>query len=323
MSKPCEIDNTQREAQIPCASSRLAEESVCTGQAPVRDNRMNSNSRDSLPPVELVDMGGARAVQANNMSYSAMRSGEGAHGGMIDRDRAEASRLMRVLNGTGLREELDAAKNGKFDGKISKHDLDIYLRMHQEDSVQTRAAREMREAWDDKHNPNYRAVHIVKDEMKQERNDVRDHQVRVPLPLPRIEFHNRRQEQQYTGSEEQPHMGRRLPEGPQQRPEVDPRCVVEPPVRRPEVDPRCVVEPSSDLSARLAEAGKVRAGEGYYQVAQRMLETMGAKSSPQETMALTRELMTANENRTVLTTRDNLADLLPRTRYGANQRRSR
>jgi len=210
-------------------------------------------------------------------------------------DTQEAARLSKVLHSGSLLQELDSAKTGKLDGKISKNDLDIYLRMHPENTPQTRAVQEIREAWDNRKHPNHGAVELLKKELAHERKD-HNHDKSNLQKLPAYELPQVRPSVEYprpvlrdAGQAE----GRRA-EGPVARP-----------AHSREQTP-CKIEAPKDIK----EAGQVRPGEGYYQVAMRMIETTGHKPSHKETMELVQALRTANDNKTVLTVRDNLSTLL-------------
>lgn len=255
---------------------------VMSGQSFRNDSRpdqRSSTATDSIPQLEIVDS--ARA-------YSS--------------DTQRAASLSRVLHSGGLLQDLDSAKTGKSDGKISKHDLDIYLRMHPENSPQTRAVQEIRAAWDDKHHPSHGAVKLVREELSHERKENREAGVQVlgrQIPgldrIPNLRPHTREENRE-------PAQGSL--DKPQQRPGVRPE-------QKQEREPECY-EPKNKHEAPkdMNEAGKVRPGEGYYQVAMRMIETTGHKPSHKETMELVQALRTANDNKTVLTVRDNLSTLL-------------
>ncbi len=211
-------------------------------------------------------------------------------------DTQEAARLSKVLHSGSLLQELDSAKTGKHDGKISKNDLDIYLRMHREDTPQTRAVREIREAWDNRNHPNHGAVELLKKELAHERKD-HNHDNRNLQNRPSSEVQPIRPSTEYPRPvlrDAGPVEGRRA-EGPTNRPEN----------RREQTHSKAAETPKD-----IKEAGQVRPGEGYYQVAMRMIETNGHKPSHKETMELVQALRTANDNKTVLTVRDNLSTLL-------------
>jgi hypothetical protein len=250
-------------------------------------NDRNAMVAGCLPAMEIVD---------NSRRYPS--------------DTQEAARLSKVLHSGSLLQELDIAKTGKHDGKISKNDLDIYLRMHPQDTPQTRAVEEMRAAWDDKHHPSHNAVKLLRAELAHERKEIKgggEHDLgrnslgleRMPLPTP-IRRDQREVEGRSgtgnsgEGSSNQPE--RRSPVRPEQRQERAPECY----------EPRNKPEAPKDIK----EAGQVRPGEGYYQVAMRMIETTGHKPSHKETMELVQALRTANDNKTVLTVHDNLSTLL-------------
>lgn len=210
-------------------------------------------------------------------------------------DTQEAARLSRIIHSGNLLQELDGAKNGKLDGKISKHDLDIYLRMHPENTPQRRAVQEMREAWDNRFHPSHGAVQLLRKELSNER---KEHKIPV-LGNP--------------GYEDMP---RQRP--PMARPDSIP-C--DPPERAPgrAEMPSRVGENNktrNEVPLDLKEAGQVRPGEGYYQVAKRMLETTGHKPNHNETMEFVKALQTANDNKNVLTVRDNLSNLLDKNLPG-------
>lgn len=215
-------------------------------------------------------------------------------------DTQEAARLSKVLHSGSLLQELDSAKTGKLDGKISKNDLDIYLRMHPENTPQTRAVQEMREAWDNRNHPNHGAVELLKKELAHERKDHNHGKPSLPNQ-PVLEAQTVRPSAEYPRPvlrDAGPVEGRRVEghraEGPTDRPAA-----------RAE-QPSKAAEAPKDIK----EAGQVRPGEGYYQVAMRMIETTGHKPSHKETMELVQALRTANDNKTVLTVRDNLSTLL-------------
>lgn len=249
-----------------------------------RNDQRSSRAVDSIPNLEIVDYGRSSSS-----------------------DTQQAARLSRVLHSGGLLQELDSAKTGKSDGKISKHDLDIYLRMHPENNPQTRAVQEIRNAWDDRHHPSHGAVKLLREELAHERKENRDGGVHVlgrHVPgldrLPNIHPHRRDDSRQEDRQE--PHSGR--VERPETRPNARPEQRQD---RAPECyEPKVKAETAKDLS----EAGKVRPGEGYYQVAMRMIQTTGHKPSHRETMELVQALRTANNDRTVLTVQDNLSTLL-------------
>jgi|JI10StandDraft_1071094.scaffolds.fasta_scaffold01945_13 hypothetical protein len=235
-------------------------------------NDRNAMVAGCLPAMEIVD---------SSRRYSS--------------DTQEAARLSKVLHSGSLLQELDSAKTGKLDGKISKNDLDIYLRMHPENTAQTRAVREIREAWDNRNHPNHGAVELLKKELAHERKDHNHDKTNfqnkpayeLPQVRPSIGHHPS------VLRDAAPIEGHR-PEGPIGR----------------TANGREQTPSKAEAPKDIKEAGQVRPGEGYYQVAMRMIETTGHKPSHKETMELVQALRTANDNKTVLTVRDNLSTLL-------------
>ncbi|MCA0316299.1 MAG: hypothetical protein LCH63_20940 [Candidatus Melainabacteria bacterium] len=246
---------------------------VMTGQNPQANYKVSEMSAKGsfVPELQIVDPGRSSDTQ-------------------------EAARLSRVIHSGNLLQELDGAKNGKLDGKISKHDLDIYLRMHPENSPQRQAVQEMRDAWDNRYHPSHGAVQLLRKELSNER---KEHKIPT-LGNP--------------GYEEMP--SHRRPQ--MARPDSVDCEPAERPARKVEAAPRVGEnnKTRSEVPSDLREAGQVRPGEGYYQVAKRMLECTGQKPNHNETMEFVKALQTANDNKNVLTVRDNLSNLLDKNLPG-------
>ena len=141
-----------------------------TGRS-VRDN-CQLNFNEIMAGQNYAAFNNRGDLNANNASVPNLQIVDS--GRQYSSDTQEAARLSGVLHRGSLLQELDSAKTGKQDGKISKNDLDIYLRMHPENNAQTRAVAEMREAWDNRNHPNHGAVQLLKKELANERQAHRD-----------------------------------------------------------------------------------------------------------------------------------------------------
>jgi hypothetical protein len=216
---------------------------------------------------------------------------------------------------------LDSVRNGKSDGNVSKEDLEIYRRTQPADSAQAKAVDTILKGWDDRKDPNFDAVQ----------------RMRGATPAT---FYN-----EFGGSDAMPAGNLRLstlaresgidpaaikspedlrtamagpqpvsndvqaasanqPEDPARQPDRQPEGQPEAQPARPEVDPALIT------AEEAGKVGKVGKGEGYYQVAKRLLEMTGESATHEQIRALTRAMKAANNGKNVLSTRDNLADLL-------------
>ncbi|CAN5456740.1 hypothetical protein BH11CYA1_BH11CYA1_00200 [soil metagenome] len=229
----------------------------------------------------------------------------------------ESQRLENImkplLDGTpSLFHVLDGATDGKYDGTISKQDLEIYKRMNTVDCPQVDAVDTILKAWDNPKDPNFAAVQQIRGYQARTSIEAYDGNPAGDIKLRDLVLMTGQDPSEIKSAEDlnasmttiRKRSGAVIAGSAEEIGEGGSSQSIVPRADKPAADAHQVtIEEASKF-------GKVEVGEGYYQVAQRLLEMTGEKANHEQIRTLSRAIKTANNGHDVLSTKDNLAALL-------------